>query len=351
MDRLPRKSDVPSTMGTWIQAIVRALDGYGINGTALALQSGISVRVLRNGEDRAPQPAVTRLWAAAVEATGDPCFGLQVPRFVTPTTLHALGYAILASPNLEAAFQRVIRFQRLISDATEQRLELAADRYRFVIEKLSPLGPPYEAVDAFLATAVRTFRALSGTARISPLGIHLQRPEPTPSELYYKIFRCPITFEAPQDVLEYSRRDVEAPLPNGNADLARQNDAIVADYLARTGRVGSLADRVHSLLVEHLPDGGPAEADLARHLCMSPRNLELQLAQEGTSYKALLNRARENLARSYLQQGKYSIKEIAFLLGFADAATFTRAFRRWTGQPPRRFAAESAAAGSLLGSP
>ena len=65
----------------------------------------------------------------------------------------------------------------------------------------------------------------------------------------------------------------------------------------------------------------------------------LQLAQEGTSYKALLNRARQNLASTYLQRGKYSIKEVAFLLGFSDAATFTRAFRRWTGQSPRRFAA------------
>ena len=112
----------------------------------------------------------------------------------------------------------------------------------------------------------------------------------------------------------------------------------VADYLARTGRIDSLAERVHALLVAHLPDGGPSEATIAQQLCMSPRNLQLQLAQDGTSYKELLNRARQNLARRYLEQGKYSIKEIAFLLGFSDAATFTRAFRRWTGQSPRKFA-------------
>ncbi len=127
----------------------------------------------------------------------------------------------------------------------------------------------------------------------------------------------------------------------GNAELAKQNDALVADHLARIGRVDSLRDRVHALLVEHLPDGGPSEATIAQRLCMSPRNLQLQLAQEGTSYKVLLNCARQDLARSYLQKGKYSIKEIAFLLGFSDDATFTRAFRRWTGQSPRRFADEA----------
>jgi AraC-like DNA-binding protein len=97
------------------------------------------------------------------------------------------------------------------------------------------------------------------------------------------------------------------------------------------------------VLVEHLPDG-PSESTIAQRLCLSTRNLQLQLAQEGTSYKALLNQARQGLARSYLQQRKHSIKEIAFLLGFSDAATFTRAFRRWTGQSPGRFAGGSTGA-------
>lgn len=341
MDRVQSSKEVPSTMGSWIQAIVRALDSRGINGTELALKAGIHPRVLRNGEERAPQPAVTRLWAAAVEATGDPAFGLLVPRFINPVTFHALGYAILASPNIKAALQRTIRFQRLISDATDERLELAGDRYRLVIERTSPLGPPHEAIDAFMAVGARTFRALTDPNKVNPIALRLRRPEPPSFEAYNKVFRCPITFAAGEDAMEYSRGDVEAPLPNANAELARHNDAIVGDYLARTGRVDSLADRVHALLVEHLPDGGPSEETIAERLCMSPRNLQLQLAQGGTSYKELLNRARQDLARSYLRQGKYSIKEIAFLLGFSDAATFTRAFRRWTGQSPGRFAQQT----------
>lgn len=338
MDNIQPGTTVPSTMGPWIQAIVRALDDQGVDGAALALRAGISQRVLHNADERAPQPAVTRLWALAVEATGNPCFGLLVPRFVSPVTFHALGYAILASPNFKAVFQRLIRFQRLISDATEQRLERVGDRYRMVIERLSEHGPPHEGIDAFMATGIRTLRGLSQSAAVNPLALYLRRPEPRPSELFHKLFRCPIHFDAALDAVEYSRKDVEAPLPHANAELAKHSDAIVAEYLARTGRVGTLADRVHALLVEHLPDGGPSEATIAQYLSMSARNLQLQLAQEGTTYKLLLNNARRDLASSYLQRGKYSIKEIAFLLGFSDAATFTRAFRRWTGQTPGQFA-------------
>ena len=52
---------------------------------------------LRDPDARVPRAALTRLWQLAVEATGDPCFGLEAPRFVAQTTFHALGYAVLAS--------------------------------------------------------------------------------------------------------------------------------------------------------------------------------------------------------------------------------------------------------------
>ena len=52
----------------------------------------------------APPKHCERLpWAAAVEATGDPAFGLEVSRHVLPTTFHALGQAFLASATLRDA--------------------------------------------------------------------------------------------------------------------------------------------------------------------------------------------------------------------------------------------------------
>jgi len=71
---------------------------------------------------------------------------------------------------------------------------------------------------------------------------------------------------------------------------------------------------------------------------MSTRNLQRRLDDEGTSYKALLNDARASLARSYVREGRLSVTEIAFVLGFAETSTFSRAFRRWTGKSPRAFA-------------
>ena len=62
------------------------------------------------------------------------------------------------------------------------------------------------------------------------------------------------------------------------------------------------------------------------------------LAEEGTSFKELLNEARVTLGRNYVEEGRLSVTEIAFVLGFADTSTFSRAFKRWTGMSPREYA-------------
>ncbi len=62
-----------------------------------------------------------------------------------------------------------------------------------------------------------------------------------------------------------------------------------------------------------------------------------QLASEGTSYRELLRDTREQLARSYLQERRYSLIEVSFMLGYLEQSTFTRAFKSWTGQSPGEF--------------
>jgi AraC-like DNA-binding protein len=288
-------------------------------------------------EARVTREALTNLWRLAVEATGDACFGLTAIRHATQTTFHALGYSVFASATLLEALERIIRFRRLIGEVLELELERVDDRYLLTIDVSKPPGVPFEAVDAFAAGLVNQARMLLGNRDFHPLIVRFQRPEPPDSSPFHRLFRAPIEFSAAANQIEFEAAAVEARLPSGNAELARHNDAVVVRYLARLG-TPRLADRVGHALLELLPDGSPSKETIAKRLAMSPRNLQRQLAEEGTSYKALLNDARQALARDYLHEGKVSVTEIAFLLGFADTATFSRAFKRWTGLSPSDFA-------------
>ncbi len=325
-------------MGSLSGMIVRALEAQGIDGRRVAREAGIDPDLAGAPGARVPRAAHSRLWQLAVEATGNPCFGLEASRFATQTTFHALGYALLASATLREAFERLIRYRRLIGDIVELRLEDDGDRTRLVIDVSKPPGVPDEAIDAFTSMCVRFGRLLCGRRLFNPVAVLLRRPEPSPSEPFQQLFRAPVAFSQPQNVLELRRADLDAPLPSANAELARSNEQVVVDYLARL-ESASVSSRVLAALVNALPDGPPSKTAVARQLGMSPRNMQRHLAAEGVSYKALLNDARADLARSYVREGRLNVTEIAFVLGFADTSTFSRAFKRWTGRSPRAYAA------------
>jgi AraC-like DNA-binding protein len=78
-------------------------------------------------------------------------------------------------------------------------------------------------------------------------------------------------------------------------------------------------------------------------LGLSLRSLQRTLAAEGTTFGALLDQTREVLARSYLDEGRYSVSDITYLLGFAGVSNFSRAFKRWTGESPRAYRSNRAA--------
>jgi len=330
-----------STLGSWAGTIVRALDAHGHDGARLAREAGIDLDSLPRSGARVARDALTRLWASAVAATGDPCFGLSVVRYAAPTSFHALGYAVLASDTLREALARIIRYRRLIGDVVRLSLIEEEDRSRFVIDVSSEPGAvPIEAIDAFALTIVRQVRFLRGDPRYAPLAVGLCRPRPTDPDRFHDSFRVPVQFDQPANYIEFSRVDLDARLPSGNAELARQNDETLVRYLSELEKAG-VAVRVQHALLEMMPSGAPSKAAVARRLGMSPRTLQRHLDDEQTSFKEMLNDARLRLARDYLDAGRLPLTEIAFMLGFADSSAFSRAFKRWTGHAPSEYAART----------
>ncbi len=326
-----------TTPSGWSAAIVRALDAAGVDGRRIAASAGIESNLLDDPNARVPRGALTNLWHAAVAATGDESFGLTAVKFATQTTLHALGVAVLASATAREALERMIRFRRVIGAVNRVRLDETPDRYRFVIDVSAPPGVPFVAVDAFAAGVVRQLRGLTGDRAFAPLAVRLERPAPADATPFVALFRSPVTFDADENVLEFAKEVLDRRLPTANADIAAQNDRIVLEYLARV-ESERMASRVERALVEALPSGVPEQDDVARRLGISARGLQRRLAAEGTTWREILDAARETLAREYVRAGTLSVTEIASRLGFSETSAFSRAFKRWTGSSPRQFA-------------
>ena len=96
----------------------------------------------------------------------------------------------------------------------------------------------------------------------------------------------------------------------------------------------SLAGSLKQALVSLLPAISPSLEEASELADLSPRTLRRRLAEEGTSWRSVLDEARLGVALTMLADPDRPISVIASDLGYADQAGFTRAFRRWTAEAP-----------------
>lgn len=96
-------------------------------------------------------------------------------------------------------------------------------------------------------------------------------------------------------------------------------------------------DTVRERIARALAEGRPSLRAMARSVGLSVRTLQRLLAARGWTYAALLDDVRATVARQRVGQTGTSFKTVASDLGFAEPASFTRAFRHWTGLSPREY--------------
>jgi AraC-like DNA-binding protein len=326
----------PTTIGSWAIVIWRALEARGDNPRPVFEHAGIDATRLHDANARFPISAMTRAWDGAIEATGDPCFGLRAGQYVHPTTFHALGYAWYASHTLHEALARFVRYTRMVSTGITLRLIEAAREVELTLTPAtSAIRPSMAAGDAAMVALVMLCRAICGDA-FHPLRVRMQRARPACAEEFETFFRAPIEYDAPDNAVVFDATALDQPLPTGNIELASASEQVIVDYLAHLDRT-EIAMQVKAKLTEMLPSGRVGARQVAEALHVSVRSLQRKLADKGTSFAQLLEDTRRELARQYVSNSRLSVGEITYLLGFSDPANFTRAFRRWTGQSPSAF--------------
>ena len=326
-----------SALSVW-----RALESYDIDPDEMFRSVGLDPKRLYQPNARYRDADLYELWTLAVRTTEDPCIGLRVASFWHPSAAHALGYAWLASATLKDALERTVRYFRMMSDKEKLILEETDDELRLVVENpVLDYPTAAEDLDASFAVLIELCRTCHGD-HFDPLRVTLRRPEPPDPKPFAAHFRAPIQFAGNEDSVCFDRATALAAMPTANAEIARANEKIVQDYLARFDR-SSVAMQVRARLTEQLPSGNTTQDSIADALHMSLRSLQRRLRNEGTSYKDLLEETRRELAAHYMAESHRSINEITYLLGFSEPSNFSRAFRRWTGKSPTDYRSGSPA--------
>jgi len=242
----------------------------------------------------------------------------------------------MSSADLRGAFDRLIRYLLILSDAFTMTLSEERAGYRVTFVLFGGDRPvPRQRIEFIVVTLIGFCRWISGR-EVYPLAIELPYPAPSDPAPYRAAFRCPVSFDAPRNSLLFAEADMTAPLPTSNPQLAELHERFAGEYLKHFDHAQT-SYRAREVIIRRLPDGEPRRDEVAGELRMSERTLQRRLEEEATSFVQLLDATRRELAEQYLGRLHLSLAQAAYLLGFADQSSFFRACKRWFDRSPGQY--------------
>jgi AraC-like DNA-binding protein len=307
----------------------------------LLAQAGLEARALNADGARIPFEKHAAFFELAAAATGDDCLGLHFGSTRDVRDAGLLGYVGLSSPTVAGAMNNIRRYRRVFSDAieieTDELEESGQLRWWF---RVPAAQRSFQALEYTTVNLLVAFRQMTGR-NLTPEMVSLTHPRNHHIKEFERFFGCPVNFGRHENVIEFKLSDLHIPLLTADSRLLVILRAHCEDVLSRRSeRTPTLEERVERLIAESLPRGGARLESAATELGMSPRSLSRKLAEQGTTFNAIVADLRKQLALKFIKDSNLVFTEIAFLLGYTEISTFSHAFKRWAGKSPAAYRRE-----------
>jgi len=152
-----------------------------------------------------------------------------------------------------------------------------------------------------------------------------------------RIFNCPVHFDATENSFSFRRELLERRIVHTSESLAEFLRNSIYHLIAIDRVPASTTTAIKSLVSIDLPTGMPSFAAVASMLYMSESSLRRRLQAENTSYQAIKDDVRCEVAIDKLLNENTRVADLAEFLGFTEASSFVRSFKSWTGYTPRSY--------------
>ncbi len=172
---------------------------------------------------------------------------------------------------------------------------------------------------------------------ISMTELWLPYPKPDNAATIEKRYSCPIIYDQPEARFYIANEELQRPFPSTNKAACglytSQCDQLLESLRGSEDQLSPAVKNHLSLFHNNYPNA----TEVADTLGFSERTLRRKLKNEGSSFQKIIDATKYEKAQQYLKQGKESIDDIALKLGYKEAASFIRAFQRWSGMTPAKF--------------
>lgn len=314
-------------------ALLGALASLGLDADACRARAGLSASALSNPDGRIPFEAHSRLWEAIASIGGE--VGIQLGERIAVTGLGVVGHAMAHAATAGEALAGVDRFRRLVLDDALPRVRVDGAQAHFI----QPMSPRFAVLrhpaECQATATLTTIRTVTADRTIRALSVRFMHPRPSSITRHREVFGTKdLTFGASTNSLVLDASVLSRPIARADPALQEYLMLRASALSSELGDDERITDHLRRAVVSELTCGPPGLRVLARALHLSERTLQRRLHAEGTSLPAIVEEVRRERAFSMLAEAPRRVGEIAYALGYRDATTFARAFRRWTGQAP-----------------
>ncbi len=319
-----------------LDLLIKIMRSYRVDPVPILRDLAIDPKKVADINARFRMDQVLGLFQQMEEKIPDSSFGLKAAEFWHPSHMGPLGYAWMTSDNLSAAFNRLCRFSKIVTEGSKLTLVEKDDEVSMEFRFLKNIALTSRS-DTAMAMLIAMVQANGGPG-LHPVSVSFSHAAPEDPGPYFALFQCPVEFDAPVTTFNLSKEETEKPRSSSHAQLSLLHDQLMREYLNRLDK-DNIVERVKAAIVDMLPSGHISDALIARALFMTERTLQRRLQVEGTTFKSLLTEVRQELADQYIRDSRLTLQEISFLLGFAELSSFSRAFKRWNGMSPKHYRA------------
>ena len=298
----------------------------GLDPSRLLAEFGLPQRCLQDPELTVPIDAVRRLLETAADRSGVEAFGLLMAETRKLSNLGPVGLVVREQATVRLALEALARYARQLNEALFITLEESADVV-VVREELivGHTGPIRQSTELAIGVVFRMLRTLLGPDW-KPRRVCFAHDAPADRSVHDRLFGCRVEFGHDFNGVVCARRDLEAPNPNADPEMARYARQLLEADAPREGVRASA--QVRELVVLLIGSGRCTIDVVAQHMGIDRRTIHRRLSAEQETFSGIVDAVRRELAVRYIKDRSRSLAEVSSMLGFSAPSGFSRWYRR-----------------------
>jgi AraC-like DNA-binding protein len=340
------------------QRLLDYLERIELDAVAIAASAELSADRIAAMDPEDPLPArhYSRLYRAAAREMQQLKQTIPWAAGLGGEAFELMCHCMIGARTLGDALRIAERFDKLLYPLNGYRVSLLEDppgpqvrlSYTFDLSEAGAALIPedWDRADSKMTVArssgLRMWHALCGwLIGQSVPAIELRIDAPALNQEYHdslaEIFDAPVYFDAGENTFSFDRALLDRRLVHTSESLAEFLKNSVYQLIEVDSGLASTSAAIKSLVSIDLSNGTPSFAAVAAMLYMSESSLRRRLQSEQTSYQAIKDEVRCEVAIDKLLHEDARVADLAELLGFTEASSFVRSFKSWTGHTPKSY--------------